>query len=119
MAGFENAVKSTIRSGPGGVRLNILSDLHLGQAGLPLPETQADIVVLAGDIARPREAIAWASNFSKPVLYVPGNHELYGGALGATVQQLRQLAQGTSVHKSEDRSEGNKGVRTCRSRWSQ
>src|SRR3546814_15274411 len=97
MAGFENAVKSTIQSGPGGVRLNILSDLHLGQSGLPLPETQADIVVLAGDIARHREAIAWASNVSKPVRYVPGNHEFYGGALGATVQQLRQLAQGSSV----------------------
>src|SRR3546814_20380260 len=85
-------------TGPGGIRLNILADLHLCQAGLPLPETQADIVVLAGDIARPREAIAWASNFSKPVLYVPGNHEFYGGALGATVQQLRQLATGTYVH---------------------
>lgn len=98
MAGFKNAVKSTIMPVPTAVRLNILSDLHLGQAGLPLPETDADIVVLAGDISRPRQAIDWASRFEKPVLYVPGNHEFYGGALGATVSQLRELARGTPVH---------------------
>ena len=83
---------------PRSVRLNILSDLHLGQAGLPLPDADADIVVLAGDISRPGEAIAWARHFSRPVLYVPGNHEFYGSTLGATVRQLRQLAQGTPVH---------------------
>ena len=80
------------------VRLNILSDLHLGQGGLPLPDAQADIVVLAGDISRPREAIAWARAFSKPVLYVPGNHEFYGNTLGDTLRQLKDLSQGSQIH---------------------
>jgi hypothetical protein len=31
------------------------------------------------------------------VLYVPGNHEFYGGSLAGTLQRLRQLCAGTQV----------------------
>ena len=79
------------------MKLNILSDLHLSQAGLPLPQTGADAVILAGDIARPEQALEWASRLAKPVLYVPGNHEFYGGSLPGTLQRLRQLCAGTHV----------------------
>ena len=80
------------------IRLNILSDLHLSRAGLPLPAAEADIVILAGDISRPKEAMAWASGFSKPVLYVPGNHEFYGNGIQNTVAQLKHYAQGKPIH---------------------
>ncbi len=79
------------------MKLQILSDLHLTFSGLALPRTDADVVVLAGDIARPKEAIAWASGFKQPVLYVAGNHEFYGGNLSATARELKQLSQGTSI----------------------
>ena len=42
------------------MRLNILSDLHLSRGTLELPVTDADVVVLAGDLGRPGEALAWA-----------------------------------------------------------
>ena len=80
------------------MKLNILSDLHLSCGAIELPRTDADVVVLAGDIARPQEAIAWAGGFDKPVLYVPGNHEFYGGSLRATVPELRRLCAGTRIH---------------------
>lgn len=80
------------------VRLHVLSDLHLSSAGLPIPDTDADIVILAGDIARPKEALQWASGFTMPVLYVPGNHEFYGASLGVTVSDLRAYASGTHIH---------------------
>ena len=67
--------------------LNILSDLHLSRGALPIPENDADAVVLAGDIARPSEAVSWASRFAKPVLYLPGNHEFYGGGIAGTVEE--------------------------------
>jgi predicted phosphodiesterase len=73
------------------MKLNVLSDLHLSLAALAMPENEADVVVLAGDIARPKEAIAWASGFVKPVLYVPGNHEFYGGSIAGTVEELKRL----------------------------
>jgi predicted phosphodiesterase len=84
------------------MRLNVLSDLHLSLGPLRVPRNDADVVVLAGDIARPREAIAWASGFAKPVLYVPGNHEFYGGSIAGTVAELKRLPAGTNIRVLED-----------------
>ena len=93
------------------MKLNILSDLHLGQGALPLPDAPADLVVLAGDIARPAEAMAWASRIGKPVLYVAGNHEFYGASLPATMARLKSLAQGTPVRVLDDEAVVIGGVR--------
>jgi predicted phosphodiesterase len=84
------------------VKLNILSDLHLGLGALEPPVTDADVVILAGDLARPAEAIAWASRLDKPALYVPGNHEFYGGSLDGTADELRQRAADTRVRILDD-----------------
>src|SRR5215831_1241628 len=84
------------------MRLNVLSDLHLSVGGLEHPDTDADVVVLAGDIARPREAVAWAARFSQPVLYVPGNHEYYGSSFDAAAGELKRLCAGTHVHLLDD-----------------
>jgi predicted phosphodiesterase len=78
--------------------INILSDLHLSRGPLATPENDADAVVLAGDIARPEEAVSWASRLPKPVLYVPGNHEFYGGNIAGTVAQLKARCAGTRIH---------------------
>lgn len=86
------------------MKLNILSDLHLGFDTMEGPVNDADLVILAGDIARPRQAVAWALRLEKPVLYVPGNHEFYGGSLDGTLHELQQLCAGTHVHVL-DRSE--------------
>lgn len=93
------------------MKLNILSDLHLGQGAMAAPCNDADVVVLAGDIARPEQAIAWASGLGKPVLYVAGNHEFYGGSIGATVRRLKQLCAGTSVQVLDDEQVLVDGVR--------
>jgi predicted phosphodiesterase len=93
------------------MKLNILSDLHMGQAALAPPETDADVVILAGDIARPAEAVAWAASLGKPVLYVAGNHEFYGRSLAGTVALLRQLCEGTQVRLLHDEEVVLDGVR--------
>jgi predicted phosphodiesterase len=80
------------------MKLNILSDLHLSQGALKLPENDAHLVILAGDIASPREAASWASGLAGPVLYVPGNHEFYGGSIGHMVAELKSLCAGSSIH---------------------
>ena len=80
------------------MKINVLSDLHLGFGAFDRPVNDADVVVLAGDISRPREAAAWALRFDKPVLYVPGNHEFYGSSIDRAADQLRQLCAGTHVH---------------------
>jgi predicted phosphodiesterase len=93
------------------VKLHVLSDLHLSQADFEPPGTDADVVVLAGDIARPREAIAWASRLRQPVLYVPGNHEFYGASMPGTLRLLRELCAGTHVHLLDDGELRLHGVR--------
>lgn len=93
------------------MKLHILSDLHLGQAGLDHPATEADAVILAGDIARPPEAIAWARGLGKPVLYVPGNHEYYGGSLPGTHARLDELSADSDVHVLQQRELVLQGVR--------
>jgi predicted phosphodiesterase len=93
------------------MKLNIISDIHLNVCGFSRPENEADVVVLAGDIARPREAVAWARDFDKPVLYVPGNHEFYGGSLDGVAAELEQLAAGTCIRVLDNAEIVTGGVR--------
>ena len=84
------------------MKINVLSDLHLGQGGLPQPANDADLVILAGDIARPQAALAWAAQRGKPTLYVAGNHEFYGDSLAATMRALKDASAGTCVRVLHD-----------------
>ena len=93
------------------MKLNILSDLHLSLGTLALPENDADAVVLAGDIARPKEAVAWALGLAKPTFYVPGNHEFYGGSIAGTVAELKRLCAGTNVRVLDNDEVVFEGVR--------
>ncbi|MEO7853337.1 MAG: metallophosphoesterase, partial [Rubrivivax sp.] len=79
------------------MKIALLSDLHLSLQAMDAPATNADVVVLAGDLHRPAAAIEWARQYRQPTLFVAGNHEFYGGDLVTTMRELRAHAQGTSV----------------------
>jgi predicted phosphodiesterase len=93
------------------MKLNVLSDLHLSLGALSAPGNDADAVILAGDIGRPREALSWAAGLAKPVLYVPGNHEFYGGSIGGTVDELKRLSAGTDIRVLDNDEVTIDGVR--------
>ena len=58
------------------MRIRIYSDLHLEFAPFVPPASDADAIVLAGDIDNGAAGIEWArETFSEPVLYLAGNHE--------------------------------------------
>ena len=40
----------------------------------------------------------WATQFTRPTLFVAGNHEYYGSDLTSTIELLRAGALGTSVN---------------------
>src|SRR5678816_246409 len=84
------------------MKLNVLSDLHLSVDAMDRPRNDADVVILAGDIARPRESAAWALGFDKPVLYVLGNHEFYGGSIESAADEVKRLCAGSHVHVLDD-----------------
>jgi predicted phosphodiesterase len=83
------------------MKLHVMSDLHLSMAGMDVADTDADVVVLAGDIARPDKACAWARQITKPVLYVAGNHEHYHGDLPGTLAELRRHSAGSTLRVLE------------------
>ncbi len=86
------------------MRLQLASDLHLDMLDscfpaerLIAPAADADLLVLAGDVAHGVQSIELFANWPVPVLYVPGNHEFYGLSWEQTRADLRRAAQGTSV----------------------
>ena len=80
------------------LRLRILSDLHLEAAGFDAPPAEADVVILAGDIANGGDGVAWGQlAFDGPVLYVPGNHEYYDREFDDARDEMRAAAHGTHV----------------------
>lgn len=87
-----------------GVRLHVLSDLHLEQGPLGPAGVDADVAVLAGDIATGTRGVDWARQWARgrPVVYVAGNHEFYGHAFPGLIAELRRAAAGSSVHVLEN-----------------
>jgi Icc-related predicted phosphoesterase len=74
------------------MKIHLLSDLHneFERYSPSLAAKQADIVVLAGDIDVKARGMDYARHaFACPVIYVPGNHEFYGGHLDATLEKMR------------------------------
>ncbi len=84
--------------------MHVLSDLHLERAPFDPPRADADAVVLAGDIARGSRGISWARELAgeQPVLYVAGNHEFYGHAAPALIEELRAAAAGSQIQVLEN-----------------
>jgi len=61
------------------MKLHILNDLHIEFEDFTPPATDADVVILAGDIGVGMGGLRWARDRfpDRPVIYVPGNHEFY------------------------------------------
>jgi predicted phosphodiesterase len=95
------------------MKLHVVSDLHLGFRDFDLPETDADVLVLAGDVDVGLRGIerakAWARG--RPVLYVAGNHEFYGESVPRHVQKMRDAAAGSDVRFLEEEAVVLGGVR--------
>ncbi len=93
------------------MKIALLSDLHLSVQPMAVPATDADVVVIAGDLHRPAGAIDWARQFHQPTLFVAGNHEFYGSDLVTTLHDLRAHAEGTAVRVLEHSVWLHQGVR--------
>lgn len=77
------------------MRLRIYSDVHLERTPFSPSSSDADLVVLAGDIANGAAGIEWAREaFGVPVLYLAGNHEYYEGEFESVNAAMRAAAGG-------------------------
>ncbi len=93
------------------MKLLVLNDLHTEFGGFVPPPGDADVVVLAGDIGVGVEGLHWAeARFpDRPVIYVPGNHELYHHDL-ILIENLKAQAP-EHIHVLNDDSVVIDGVR--------
>lgn len=75
------------------MKLHTLNDLHIEFEDFDPPATDADVVILAGDIGVGLEGLRWAeARFTdRPVIYVPGNHEFYRHDL-TLIEELKAQA---------------------------
>lgn len=98
------------------MRIKYGSDLHL-EFDQRFPEFEKshgeDVVVLAGDIDSHHFGVKWAKLAfpDRPVIYVLGNHEMYGGHWDLILAKCREEAAGSNVHVLERDSVVIKGVR--------
>jgi predicted phosphodiesterase len=95
------------------MRIRVLSDLHLEFKDWTPPKTDADVVVLAGDIHVGVKGVEWARRSfpSVPIVYVPGNHEFYHQHIHDMTQQLFMEGERLGVHVLSGRSSVIGGVR--------
>lgn len=93
----------------------LLSDLHLEFAPFePVPlKSAADVVVLAGDIHLGDRGISWARKAfpENEIVYVPGNHEYYGGRLDTVDAQMYQAGRRLGVHVLQNAEVTLRGIR--------
>lgn len=70
------------------MKIALFSDIHLEIADWRFESIDADVIILAGDIAQGSAGITWAEKTilnrvpNKIVIYVAGNHEYYDSHLG-------------------------------------
>ncbi|MCC7085434.1 MAG: metallophosphoesterase family protein [Pirellulales bacterium] len=87
------------------MRFAWLTDIHLNFLDLAtaerffaaVRETQADAIVLTGDIGEARSLVPWLERIDdalrRPIYFVLGNHDFYGGSIAEVRQAAARLQQ--------------------------
>lgn len=79
------------------MKLHILSDLHMEITPFDIQVLDADVIVLAGDIAEGTNGVEWAAKIldstEAHIIYIAGNHEFYHLELNDTRQKLHEFCQ--------------------------
>jgi len=95
------------------MKIQYMSDVHNEMnSTLIYQKTDADVVILAGDIDIGSDGLRWAMQNiqNKPVLYVVGNHEYYGQTIPNLVEEMKRECAGTNVQILEKDVEVINGV---------
>ena len=88
------------------MKIQIVSDLHHEFGISSVSVTDADVLIVAGDLDLGIRGISWLKESVKdiPVIYVLGNHEFYKGSYPKTLNKIKSNAEGTNIHVLENES---------------
>jgi predicted phosphodiesterase len=89
------------------MKLHLLSDLHMEISPYSIQVLDADVVLLAGDIAEGIKGLEWAASFLEltdaHIIYIAGNHEFYHLEINETRQKMVDFCQQhTRLHYLEN-----------------
>jgi predicted phosphodiesterase len=95
------------------MKIQIMSDLHNEFGHKPVVRTDADVIVLAGDINVKSSAIPWILDVYKdtPVIYIAGNHEYYHGDVPDIDKKIKKAAQNSNIRFLQNKMAIINGVR--------
>jgi predicted MPP superfamily phosphohydrolase len=92
------------------MKIHLVSDLHLESnyrfVGDVFPEPpKCDVIVVGGDLVplehgydKAKAYFTYLKGFAEHVIYILGNHEMYGSQWEHTIHLAKQLAKETKVH---------------------
>jgi predicted phosphodiesterase len=81
------------------MKIQAFSDVHLETGPFRPADTNADVIVAAGDIEEGMAGLEWLRTLGKPVIYVGGNHEGYGQPdILENYRKLKAACKGTNAH---------------------
>jgi predicted phosphodiesterase len=86
------------------LKIQFFSDIHLEFGTFDIPATDADVIVAAGDSGVGLQGVDWLSQCAKPIIYVAGNQEYYGGDIVHTRIALAERAGASHVAFLENQS---------------
>ncbi|MGI0117816.1 metallophosphoesterase [Zooshikella sp. RANM57] len=88
------------------MKIQLFSDLHLEFGSYQLPKSEADVVILAGDINLGAKGLEWALDSfpQQQIIYVLGNHEYYRHSYPGLLIELSKHCQDTNIHLLENAS---------------
>ncbi|MGR8932131.1 MAG: metallophosphoesterase [Gammaproteobacteria bacterium] len=93
------------------MRINYFSDVHLEFGEQRPPDVDADVIIAAGDIGVFTQGVEWLKALNKPVIYVAGNHEFYGGEYHEVMRALKEQCLGSKILFMEKDQHVIQGVR--------
>ena len=97
------------------MKVQILSDIHVEFGNrIPPPAPDADVVALAGDLAPYRAEVLRdiaETLAGRRILYVPGNHEFYGGDIDAVREAMARDCARLGIELLDRRAVTIGGVR--------
>lgn len=78
-------------------RIRVLEDFA---AELGAAYSHCDVIVAAGDIGEGVKAVDFLRMAfpEKPVVYVPGNHDYWGGEIHSAERKIKEACEGTNIH---------------------
>lgn len=83
--------------------IQYFSDLHLEFGPLVYPQTDADVIIAAGDIGIYEQGVEWLARIDRPVFYVAGNHEFYHHEYNETMALLQESCANSSIYFMDKR----------------